>query len=131
MSKFVIYLLVLLNFYCYGIRVFELNKKNLNKNKVDIRLGEQFAVKIPSNPTTGYVTTFINSNEVSNSLELLRDKFVPSANLKNLVGAGGHHYFYFKAMKVTNEAQTLKFANVRSYEKQTNVADYTLNVNVY
>ena len=131
MSKFVIYLLVLLNFYCYGKKVFDLNALNTNKNEVDIRVGEEFVVKIPSNPTTGYETRFLNRDEVSDSLELLRNKYISSANLKNLVGVGGHMYYYFKAVKVTNEAQTLKFANIRRWEKQTNTADYTLKVNVY
>ena len=130
MSKFVIFLLVLLNFYCYGKRIFDLNALNTNKNEVDIRVGEEFVVKIPSNPTTGYQISFINKDEVSDSLKLIRDKFIPSGDL-NLVGAGGHKYFYFKAVKVTNEAQTLKFSNKRKWEKETNTADYTLKVNVY
>ena len=131
MSKFVIYLLVLLNIYCYGKKVFDLNALNTNKNEVDIRVGEEFVVKIPSNPTTGYETRFLNRDEVSDSLELLRYEYVSSAKLTNLVGAGGHMYYYFKAVKVTNEAQTLKFANIRRWEKQTNTPDYTLKVNVY
>ena len=131
MSKFVIYLLVLLNFYCYGKKVFDLNTLKNNKNEADIRVGEEFVVKIPSNPTTGYQISFINKDEVSDSLELLRYEYVSSAKLTNLVGAGGHKYFYFKALKVTNEAQTLKFSNKRKWEKETNTADYILKVNVY
>ena len=131
MSKFVIYLLILLNFYCYGKKVFDLNALNTNKNEVDIRVGEEFIVKVRSNPTTGYEISFVNKDEVSDSLKLTRQHFVPSGNLKNLVGAGGHKYFYFKAVKVTNEAQTLKFSNKRKWEKQTNNPDYTLKVNVY
>ena len=131
MSKLVIYLLVLLNFYCYGKKVFDLNALNTNKNEVDIRVGEEFVVTVPSNPNYGIEISFVNKDEVSDSLKLIRDAFIPLGNLKNLVGAGGHKYFYFKALKVTNEAQTLKFANVRSWEKQTNNPDYTLKVNVY
>ena len=130
MSKFVIYLLVLLNIYCYGKKVFDLNTLQNNKNEADIRVGEEFVVKVRSNPTTGYEMIFVNGDEVSDSLNLISEKFIPSGNL-NLVGAGGHKYFYFKAVKVTNEAQTLKFSNKRKWEKQTNNPDYTLNVNVY
>ena len=131
MSKLVIYLLVLLNFYCYGERIFELSALNTNKNEVDIRVGEEFVVTVPSNPNYGIEISFVNKDEVSDSLKLIRDAFIPLDNLKNLDSVIVYKYFFFKAVKVTNEAQTLKFANIRRWEKQTNTADYTLKVNVY
>ena len=131
MSKLVIYLLVLLNFYCYGERIFELSALNTNKNEVDIRVGEEFVVTVPSNPNYGIEISFVNKDEVSDSLKLIRDAFIPLGNLKNLDSVIVYKYFFFKAVKVTNEAQTLKFANIRRWEKQTNTADYTLKVNVY
>ena len=131
MSKLVIYLLVLLNFYCYGERIFELSALNTNKNEVDIRVGEEFVVTVPSNPNYGIEISFVNKDEVSDSLKLIRDAFIPLGNLKYLDTVIVYKYFFFKAVKVTNEAQTLKFANIRRWEKQTNTADYTLKVNVY
>ena len=71
MSKFVIYLLVLLNIYCYGKKVFDLNTLKNNKNEADIRVGEEFVVKVRSNPTTGYEMIFVNGDEVSDSLNLI------------------------------------------------------------
>ena len=133
MSKLVIYLLVILNFYCFCETIFTQTDLKAKKNEINVKLGEEFTLKFKSNPSTGYYWTFLNKNEASDSLQFLRSKYVKSPlPLNNIifVGRGGYVYFYFKARKVTNEAQTLKFLYSRFSGKQTNDPSYIVKVNV-
>ncbi len=133
MLKLVIYLLVIFNFYCFCEKVFTQSDLKAKNNELDVKLGEEFTLKFKSNPTTGYSWKFLNKEEVSDSIQFLRSKYVPSPSPNNhiiIVGRGGEEYFYFKARKVTNEAQTLKFAYSKFFGKETNNPTYTIKVNV-
>ena len=129
MSKLVIYLLIILKFYCFcGIKFPPINLK-----KLDVKLGEEFTLRFRCSLVTGFSWTFLNENEVSGSIQFLRSKFEASPEQnQNIVAFGkkGYFYFYFKAIKVTNEVQTLKFTNVRLSDKKKNILTYTIKVNV-
>ncbi len=129
MSKFVVYLLVLLNFYCYGNETVVLNAFNANNVKVNIRVGDILKVKIPISLRNGGHKSLVNKDEVSDSLQLIKEAFVPLSDvtIKKLSATRAYSIFLFKAVKVTNKAQTLKFLKKNQLKKET----YTLKVNVY
>ena len=126
MSKFSICLLILLSFYCYGIQIFKptVSSDKINENKV--RLGEEFIVEIISEK---YIIPwkFLNKDEVSDSIQFLRTEIVPLYRFYNFSGLILRFkiIFYFKAIKVTNKAKTLKFNYKRNHK------NYTIKVNVY
>ena len=133
MSKLVIYLLVILNFSCFCEKVFTETDLKAKNNVLDVKLGEEFTIKFKPNPTIGYFWAFLNNDEVSDSIQLLRSQYVNSPyKIKNIkiFGKGGYVNFYFKARKITNEAQTLKFGYNSFSGKQTNNPSYIIKVNV-
>ena len=135
MSKLVIYLLVILNFYCFCERIFTQTDLEAKNNELDVKLGEEFALQFKSNPTHGSHWTFLNEDKVRDSIQFLRSKYVEyPINSKFLIirilKKGGYDYFYFKAKKVTNEAQTLIFVYRGFLEKPAKKRIYILKVNV-
>ena len=138
MTKIIFCLLVLLNLYnCEkidGIRVFEMDKKTSNSNEISVRMGEEFAIKFYSNPSTGYSWQFLNKDENNESIKFIRSKFVdpPSAGPIHIVGRGGYMYYYFKALKVTNGAKVLNFSYNRHWiKKSNNIVTNFVKINVY
>ena len=132
MSKFLFCLFLLLGLYnCEtykGAKVYEIQRNSNGMEEVDISVseGEEFALKFKGNPTTGYTWILLNTEDVQGSLEATNfevdgiAEYVPSHQNKNLVGGGGFFYYTLKAVKVANEAKTLKFAYKRLWVKEAN-----------
>ena len=133
MSKLILCLLLLLNIYvCEDskVRVFTQNDA---KNEIKVRLGEEFSIKLRSNPSTGYTWTFLNQEEIKESLILLR-KYSEKTQLgqkRILIGAGGFLYFHFKALEVTNGTVPIKLSYSRFWMKTKSIPTTTFKVNVY
>ena len=117
--------MALLSFYCYCIQIFNPTVKDEKK----VKLGEEFIVYFISD-SYHYPWKFLNKDEVSDSIELLRREVVPYLKFANMEGfkIRAKFNFYFKAIKVTNEAKILKF-NYKETNKNLNY--YTIKVNVY
>ena len=134
MSKTLFLLFLLLN-ACYledhdNVRVFEIEEKQYNGDEIKIRYGEIFALKFYSNPSTGYSMHYLNKDEVNNSISYLTSKYVSQTSEIPVDGLGGHEYFYFKGVKVTNETQTLNFSYSRG-KKENALIRYSVKISVY
>ena len=130
MPKFSIYLLTLLSFYCYGMQIFKPTSSKDKVNEQNVKLGEEFIVEF----ITDYISeplTFLNKDEVSDSIQVLRIEAHPlrKSGYQRFFGRSYKVHLYFKAIKVTNEAKILKFHNKPRGEK--NFINYIIKVNVY
>ncbi len=68
------------------------------KETITTSVNQEFVIALDSNPTTGY--DWEPSYDVSMlSLDEAESKYVPDEKAKGLVGAGGTHYFRFKALE--------------------------------
>ncbi len=59
-------------------------------------VGKEFTIALQANPTTGYQWTEQHNTAL---LSLVSSEFKPSKQAKGTAGAGGIHYFKFKALK--------------------------------
>ena len=143
MSKAFLCLILLLGLYnCEefeGAKVFEIqrNSNGLNEFTVDVKEGEEFALKLRGNPTTGYSWFLLNPNDVTDSLQASnlssegKATYIPDSNDPNLVGGAGAYYYKFKAVKVANEPKVLHFLYQRAWLKNENsVPTVSVKVNV-
>ena len=134
MSKFLFCLILLIGLYnCEtyeGVKVYEIqrNVNGMNEVAISVSEGEEFALKFRGNPTTGYTWVLLNADEVEGPLlgtnfesDGIAD-YVADSKDKYLVGGAGSFYYKFKAVKVANEAKTLKFSYQRTWEKAANDA---------
>ncbi len=132
MSKFLFCLILLIGLYnCEtyeGVKVYEIqrNVNGMNEVAISVSEGEEFALKFRGNPTTGYTWVLLNADEVEGPLlgtnfesDGIAD-YVADSKDKYLVGGAGSFYYKFKAVKVANEAKTLKFSYQRTWENNTN-----------
>ena len=132
MSKLFLCLILLLGLYnCQsykGAKVYEITRDSNGNNEVDINVsvGEEFALKLKGNPTTGYTWVLLNPEDIDESLEATNfgsdgiAEYVSNSKNKLLDGAGGYFYYTFKAIKVNYEVKPLKFSYRRLWEKETN-----------
>ena len=76
--------------------------------------------------STNYNSGLLNADEVEGPLlgtNFVSDgiaDYVADSKDKYLVGGAGSFYYKFKAVKVANEAKTLKFSYQRTWENNTN-----------
>ena len=61
-------------------------------------VGESFTIKLPENPSTGYVWRFKVEPESQQIISLISENFEVSS--KEPVGAGGEHFFVWQAVNV-------------------------------
>jgi inhibitor of cysteine peptidase len=89
-----------------------------------LRLGEEFQVQLPENPTTGFLWTVLESS--SRNIELARKEFSPPED-SVVVGAGGIRVLVFKATKPGRAV--LHLGLKRPWEKEGKCAGtYSLNL---
>jgi predicted secreted protein len=89
-----------------------------------LRLGEEFQVQLPENPTTGFLWTVLESS--SPNIELEREEFLLSEDPR-IVGAGGMRVVVFKAAKPGRAV--LHLGLKRPWEKEGKCSGtYTLNL---
>ena len=133
MPKFSIYLLTLLSFYCYGMQIFEPTYSSDKVNEQNVKLGEEFIVEFVTD-NISELFMFLNKNEVSDFIQLLNLEVHPSPiplnfRDKALPRKRSKFNYYFKAIKVTNEAKILKFHSKPTGKKD--FINYIIKVNVY
>ena len=76
-----------------------------------IKVGEEFTIKLDSNPTTGYRWQPSFDDSI---LTLISTEFIPTSKM---LGSHGMEYFNFKARKV--DTTLVKMIYTRSWEKET------------
>jgi inhibitor of cysteine peptidase len=82
---------------------------------ITVQTGEEFVIALESNPTTGY--DWEESHDAG-MLSLVNDNYEAGQKAKEgLVGAGGTHYFKYKALKSGKTEITLTYK--RSWEEES------------
>ena len=132
MSKLFLCLMLLLGLYnCEtykGVKVYDVTKIANGGNSVDLNVlkEEEFALKFKGNPTTGYKWVLLNADNVNRFFEAVNfdlkgnGEYVPDSDDMLLDGSGGNYYYIFKAVKISDEAQSLNFSYRRSWVKEAN-----------
>ena len=126
MSKLLLFLaifilLVSANVDLTGFNVFSLNA-GTPETTINVAKGELFALKIPSNPTTGFNWYVMNSAELksSNILVALNLNGTTSGEYQKddspfgMVGVGGNAYFKFQG--VNSGSSTIRLDYMRIWE---------------
>jgi len=87
-------------------------------------IGQEFIIALDSNPTTG--SSWEEAHD-ANLLSLVSSEYKPSPKTPPLVGAGGTHYFQFKALKKGTTEITLTYK--RPWESEIGKQEvFTVNV---
>ena len=132
MSKIFLCLIILLGLYnCEtykGVKVYDVTSIANGGNKVDLNVlkEEEFALKFKGNPTTGFTWVLLNADSINRFFEAVNfdskgsGEYVADSNEMELDGSGGNFYYIFKAIKISNEAQSLNFSYRRPWAKPTN-----------
>ena len=82
---------------------------------ITAKAGGEFVIVLDSNPTTGYEWQEKHDDAM---VKLVDSKYEPGQNAKKgMVGAGGAHYFRFKALKAGATQITLTYK--RSWEQES------------
>mgnify|MGYP000048467396 CR=1 FL=1 len=90
-----------------------LTEKN-NGNSINLKAGDTVVIKLESNPTTGY--SWILDEKTDTSIVSAADsEYVQSVKDEELVGAGGHEIFTFKAISKGKTSIVLNYE--RSWEE--------------
>jgi len=80
---------------------------------IAVQVGEQFAITLDSNPTTGYGW---EANFDQGLLKLVKSEYKPAAKPEGMVGVGGKHQFVFEALKKGDTQVKLTYK--RSWEQE-------------
>lgn len=104
--------------------------------EVSVPKGEDFAIKIRGNPTTGYGWFLDNPKQLEgSSVEALNlndmnsAEYVADDHPNGMVGVGGYYYFKFKAVGDANTSTNLTFIHKRPWET-TNLRTAVVTVKI-
>lgn len=101
-----------------GYSIYDIDK---GSKTIQVTKNELFALKIESNPTTGYVWSIenlesINETGLLNAISSAEYEEKPNPN--KLMGIGGYTFFKFQA--IAQGRQIMDFIYKRSWEKEIN-----------
>lgn len=76
---------------------------NETERMITVRKNQRFYIKLNGNPTTGYVWSVANVDEISSAIKPMNlnehngtDNLQPLSNNPNMVGSGSSYFFLFK-----------------------------------
>ncbi len=75
-----------------------------NVNVTNVKVGQEFSIVLPTNPSTGYTWNASYNNQY---LELVNQSYQPSYPIEE--GSGGNETFIFKALKPSDTIITLNY----------------------
>ena len=88
----------------------EMYDQNANNAQIDLRVGQNIMVRLPTNPSTGYRWEIVENSE--DILSLLGRDYQQLEAAPGMVGVGGVEIFKFKAIKKGNLRLALRYARV-------------------
>ena len=130
MSRFIlsfILLILLINVYiCQKegekIKIFDVIVNRNIINEINVKVGEEFGLKLFCSPGTGKTWILLNKNEIKDPISFIKtgsEKYHYEGEELGL-GRGGYLYYYFKAVSATEEPKVLNFTDAYTYLKQEN-----------
>ena len=105
-----------------GFNVYPL-EANSRRTSLHVAKGESFALRLPSNPTTGYSWVLVNNDELksSNVLAFLSEnaggEYESKPHRSGMVGLGGNSYFKFQG--VNGGKSSIQFDYKRPWETES------------
>lgn len=104
------------------IKMFEINNLKSNENQFTVNSGEEFALKIYLNLSIGNSWVFTNKNEIKDSLTFIKSdiQLIREEEYNYLSGRRGYIYYYFKALKETDEPIMIKFCDTLTWLNNDN-----------
>ena len=109
------------------MQIFKPTSSRDKVNEQNVKLGEEFIVEFVSDYISELLI-FLNKDEVSDSIQVLRRDFRRFSTGYMGFFRKYKFSFYFKAIKVTNEAKILKFRHIIT---KKDLKNYIIKVNVY
>ncbi|MEI7527367.1 MAG: protease inhibitor I42 family protein [Elusimicrobiota bacterium] len=99
-----------------------------NRQTVAVQIGSVVEIRLPENPTTGFMWMVDNLN--ADKLQLLSNEFVPAGDTHSpggMVGAGGTRVFKMKCLKMG--AETVRLIYTRPWwENSTPAKTFSLRL---
>jgi len=105
MKKFYVFLVFVLLFALAGCKKNVLYQSDSGKT-LTYAVGDEFSIKVPENPTTGYSWRFRTKPKSQMVISQISDRFEEPKN--SSLGAGGEHIFVWQAVNA-GEAEILGF----------------------
>ena len=113
MTKLILCLLLLFNIYnCADIKTLIFTKDDIKKAK-NVKLGEEFGIKLENYEKQGYLWRFVNEVETKKYIRLLRQTTEKTKKL--FFGETEYTVFYFKTIYPSTLPTPLKFCYNRKY----------------
>ena len=140
MSKFIICLLLLFNYYnCEekNMRIF--TEKDVKK-EIDVREGEEFIIKLKNvdmktKDCIGYLWRFVNEGDVKSHIVLLKktiEKTTEKGLKKILFGETEYTLFHFKAVRLQLGFVSVKLSYAKKYTRVSKYHGYIeFKINVH
>ncbi len=104
-----------------------LTDKN-NGDSISLRIDEEVVIKLESNPTTGY-GWILNEKTDTSIVSMVGSEYVQSEEDEELVGAGGHEIFTFKALASGDTAIILNYERPWEEEEEP-LETFEINISV-
>ena len=112
--------------------------RGTNNSTYSVSNDKRYAIKLPSNPTTGFEWFLVNSEEATktNLIEFLNldqnggGEYVPDPTPRRIVGGGGNSYFLFKTSENVKGQVELKLIYKRNWERDNIVKQISMVLNV-
>ncbi len=98
-----------------------------NEREIELGVGEEFEIRLPENPTTGFRWQFASNGEPAC---VLQSNFFEPADSTRTPGRGGNHYWRFQAAQVGLESIELVYRRAFEQEK-TPTRRFLLHVRVH
>jgi len=104
-----------------------LTEKN-NGDSIELTIDSEFVIKLESNPTTGYGWILDEKTDTS-IVSMVGSEYAQSEEDEELVGAGGHEIFTFKAIASGDTTVLLNYE--RSWEEEEEPLEtFEINISV-
>lgn len=94
-------------------------------DSVSVEPGQEFAIALESNPTTGFEWSQVHDKEM---LQLVDHEYVQEEHEEGMVGVGGTEYFIFRALEPGDTEIGLKYS--RPWEDGEGERERTLRVEI-
>ena len=127
MSRFILSFILILNFCIRQneenkIKIYDVVVNQNVINEINVKVGEEFGLKLFCIPGLGKTWVLLNKNEIKDPISFIKtghENYHYDGEELGL-GRGGFLYYYFKAVSATEEPKVLNFTDAYTYLQQEN-----------